>query len=362
MQAMPDLKKLLAGYREGTLSPAERQALLDAPEAEAAAALAEMMRTAEEDTGYQPREWTELIHSITAPVHTPVVPLRRARGWLRYAAAAVLLVAVLAGVWSITRSRKEETPPITAIDVQPAHSGAILRLADGRVIDLDSASGEVAEGFVKVGNQLKVTSSAVAYATLECPAGRTLSTMLADGTQVWLNAGSSIRFPTAFSGEKRVVEMKGEAYYEVAKDARRPFIVQTGTDEIEVLGTHFNINGNTASGLVQTTLLEGKVKVGNRILAPGEQYSGGRIVRADTEQVMAWKNGLFVFRSTALDQIMQEIGRWYAVKIEYEGAIPQRTFSGKMGRDLTLSQTLTLLESMQVHFRIEPDKKIVIMP
>lgn len=359
---MPDLKKLLAGYREGTLSATERQALLDAPEADVAAALAAMMQAAETDTGYAPQEWTAMIRSITSPEQTPVVPLRRARRWMGYAAAAVLLIIAFAGLWSITRSKKETAPPLTSIDVQPARTGAILRLADGRVIDLDSASGEVAEGFVKEGSQLKVTASDVAYATLECPAGRTLSTLLADGTQVWLNAGSSIRFPTAFNGEKRVVEMKGEAYYEVAKDARRPFIVQTGTDEIEVLGTHFNINGNAAGGLVQTTLLEGKVKVGNRILAPGEQYSGGKIVRADIEQVMAWKNGLFVFRSTSLDQIMQEIGRWYAVKIEYESAVPQRTFSGKMGRELTLSQTLTLLESMRVHFRIEPDQRIVIMP
>jgi len=206
---------------------------------------------------------------------------------------------------------------------------------------------------------------------------------LPDGTKVWLNAASSITYPTAFTGKERRVTMTGEIYLEVTKDRSKPFHVQFthGSGrvyDVEVLGTHFNVNAYGDEPLASTTLLEGKVKIGGNgesvMLKPGEQaivlasplttdHSPLTIHHSpDIDQIMAWKNGAFNFNDKKLVEVMRQLSRWYDVEVIYENSIPDKTFYGEMGRNLNLSQCLTILEKMQVHFRIEAGRKLVVMP
>ncbi|MEP7257618.1 MAG: FecR domain-containing protein, partial [Flavitalea sp.] len=210
------------------------------------------------------------------------------------------------------------------------------------------------------------------YNMMATPAGRQYSLTLADGTRVWLNASSSISFPTVFGNKKREVSITGEVYFEVAPVKTAPFVVKhNGNIEVEVLGTHFNINSYDNEATPRTTLLEGKVKVkfqnSTSILKPGEQASlnkEGNISIAsnvDLEEVMAWKNGMFQFDNTAIDAVMRQLARWYDVEIEYRGAILKH-FGGNISRDVNLSQVLKILElTGEVKFRIE-GKKIIATP
>jgi ferric-dicitrate binding protein FerR (iron transport regulator) len=194
---------------------------------------------------------------------------------------------------------------------------------------------------------------------------------LSDGSKVWLNAGSSVRFPVAFTGNERKVSITGEAYFEVARDAYKPFIVKdiNRNAEVQVLGTHFNVNTYDDEPVMKVTLLEGAVKVikgiSTRLLKPGQQAQVGSDVKVitgiDTEEVMAWKNGRFQFKKASLQEVMRQVARWYDVEIVYEGKIIPQEFGGKMQRDLKLSEVLEGLAKSQVHFRIEK-KKVVVMP
>ncbi|HEY1202426.1 MAG TPA: FecR domain-containing protein, partial [Niastella sp.] len=202
-----------------------------------------------------------------------------------------------------------------------------------------------------------------------------------DGSRVWLNAASSLRSPIAFIGNDRRVELTGEAYFEVAKDAHKPFHVITPTQDVEVLGTHFNVNAYENEPAVKTTLLEGSVKVNQLaidnkqlakkaersvVLKPGEQAALSRahspltIAHSpDMEEVMAWKNGFTIFNKADLKSIMRQVERWYNVDVVYEGDIPQRTFTGGIERSARLSELLRLLEVSKVKFRVEGNRLIV---
>jgi transmembrane sensor len=227
-------------------------------------------------------------------------------------------------------------------DVAPGKTGAILKLSNGTEILLDTAgNGELANGFTKNTDALTIAASEVAYATVTTPKARTQTIVLSDGTQVWLNAGSSITFPTTFNGNTREVKMTGEVYFEVAKNPAKPFIAQTPTDRIEVLGTHFNINAYNA---VKTTLLEGSVKIGSITIKPGQQYNKGRVIEADTEEVMAWKNGMFRYSNTNITEIMSEVERWYDVEIKYDGNTSLLDFTGGVERSANVSVLLKKLE------------------
>jgi ferric-dicitrate binding protein FerR (iron transport regulator) len=215
--------------------------------------------------------------------------------------------------------------------------------------------------------------------------------VLPDGSKVWLNAASSIRYPTAFTGNERKVEITGEAYFEIMPLTSRqvgtgskggshkvPFIVKIGSPsgeggEVEVLGTHFNINAYDDEEVMKTTLLEGRVKVNSAIpdksgragnpqsaiLKPGEQVSLSHTsqlsqpIPVQTAEVMAWKNGLFQFHNAGLPAVLRQISRWYDVDIRYEGDMPVREFEGKIQRNLTLLQVLKILEKNQVHLILE---------
>ena len=278
----------------------------------------------------------------------------------RWVAAAVVLFAVAATFFLL--NKKEADKPVALLsqkerfknDVQPGRTGAILKLADGQEISLDTASnGELFEGFTKSSDGITVSAAQVQYATVITPKAHVQKVDLSDGTSLWLNAGSSIKFPTSFPGATREVEITGEAYFEVAKNKDKPFIVNTAQDKITVLGTHFNVN--TYAKQV-TTLLEGSVKINNDILKPGQQYSEGKFFQPDMESVMAWKDGRFLYDGAGIKQIMQDIERWYDVEIEFKETI-NYSFVAKVNRNLPVSELLKILEATgDVRFTIEGRK------
>jgi hypothetical protein len=265
-------------------------------------------------------------------------------------------------------------------DIAPGSNKAILRLADGTEILLDSAhDGTLAQqGVVKIiklnngqlaYNPQKGKSEEILYNTITTPKGGQYQLVLADGTKVWLNAASSLRFPAAFAGKERIVELNGEGYFEVAKNASMPFHVRVHDMDVQVLGTHFNINAYTDETAMRTTLLEGSVQVSQgeqtQLLTPGQQAAAsqnGQIQLADgvdVEEVMAWKNGMFQFQGADLETILRQAARWYDIDVEYKQRISDR-FSGQISKNVNLSQLLKILElTGKVHFEIEGRKIIV---
>ena len=413
------LAYLFQRYFEKTATEAERAELMSLLQDPAAASevKALMERTWEhflengtapgELPHFTPDQSKDLLKNVlgSQPVlHTLTVsrpPVRRIT-WGRAVAAASILLLILGGaVWwlsgRVTHPGLAGTAkPIKTLpaDVAPGGNKAMLILADGSKITLDSAqdgtlarqgnvqvlklsggrlayrmqgSGEpgqaspTTQGGGEPGQRAKAAAEAISYNTIATPRGGQYQVVLPDGTKAWLNAASTLRFPTAFTGKNRVVELTGEGYFEVAKDAAHPFRVSVppaageagpGT-QIDVLGTHFNVMAYTEEGGVTTSLLEGSVRVtgGARsgLLKPGEQaaYSSGsgdlKIGEADMEQAVAWKNGLFQFEGATIEIVMRQVARWYNVQVQYKGKIP-RHFSGLISRNATLSQVLKMLE------------------
>lgn len=317
-----------------------------------------------------------------------VGPARRL--WVRNMAAAAILILVSgAGLWTYFASR---VPALTAKsaslakgDANPGGNKATLTLADGTTVYLDSLrNGAVQhQGGTKLTKQdsgqlvYKVLSGAgdlaMQYNKIATPRGGQYQVVLPDGTKVWLNASSSLRFPTAFAGNQRRVELTGEAYFEVAADPSRPFTVNIGGGQaIQVLGTNFNINAYDDESAIRATLLEGSIRLSKGreqvLLRPGQQAVSGRtetsihiIPDADTEAAIAWKNGYFQFDGVGLETVMRQLSRWYDVDVKYEGPIPERQFAGQMPRGVNLSEVLRILEESDVHFRIE-GKQLVVTP
>lgn len=308
------------------------------------------------------------------------------RRWIRYvAAASILIVATLGVIFSLPK-KEPVNKPIVQIpyDVQaPIETKASITLANGQVVYLDSAGvGTLAhEGNMEVvrnsRGEIVYTSvaagqSTLVYNTMFNPRGsNVINLTLQDGTKVWLNNESSIKYPAAFIGNERKVEINGEAYFEVAKNASRSFKVKINDgSEVEVLGTHFNVNAYSDDSEVKTTLLEGKVRVtkgANKVVInPGDQavaLSNSSISvnhSADLEQVMAWKNGLFRFRSTNIKEIMKQAERWYNIDVVYEGNVSDLDFSGFVSRKESVSKLLKIFETTGlVHFSVEGNKVIV---
>lgn len=326
--------------------------------------------------------------------------------WRRYAVAASLLIIALAGayLWLKPVNKKPAeiatTPKEIKNDVLPNTKNAVLTLADGTTIILDSAQN----GMLATQGETRVVKKAngqvvyeagssplgeagVRYNTITVPKGSDVVFItLADGSKVWMNAASSIRYPTTFAGNERKVEITGEAYFEVAKrvtatGAKQTFIVQKGNMQVDVLGTHFNVNTYEEEGNIKVTLLEGSVRVRSEaggqkseVLKPGQQAvvkvspTGGDLegaikVKQDAniEEVMAWKNGKFVFDNTSLEMIMRQIERWYDVEVSYEGNIKDQgiTLTGRISRYSNASKVLDLLQTAGIHFMIN-GKKIII--
>jgi len=301
--------------------------------------------------------------------------------------AAASLIICTAGVIGYFALKKPELNTITKTPILPVKvigapgtNKAVLTLADGSTIMLDDANnGQIAtQGgtqIVKLANgQLvyKALSSKpdeVVLNTLTTPRGGQFKLNLPDGSKVWLNAVSSIKYPTAFIGTERNVEIAGEAYFEVAHDPAKQFKVSVNGMEVKVLGTHFNINAYNDEETFKTTLLEGSVSLKKSDVAvtikPGQQAQVGnengiRVVNnVDVDQAVAWKNGYFSFYRADLQTVIRQISRWYDVEIQYSGHIPEGQFGGKIDRNSNVSEVLKILEESGVHFRIE-EKRIIV--
>lgn len=315
-----------------------------------------------------------LLQSIT---QKKIVKLRY---WRQAVAAAVILL--LAGTWFLKTS--EKTPPLASTQsvnknsIAPGTNKAILTLANGDTITLDNAGNQV----IKQGKTLvhqqngqlqyaaQGSGDAVVYNTLTVPRGGQFNIVLPDGSHVWLNAASSLKYPTAFNGTQRMVEIQGEGYFEVAQNSKQPFFVKVNNMEVQVLGTSFDVMAYSDEKSVNTTLAEGAVNVqhesNQQRLKPGQQavldpVTGALTVRpADVQQVIAWKTGFFEFDNAPLTDIMRQLSRWYDIDVSYNNqAIDSRLFGGRISRNLPLSDILHMLEANGPKFLLTGRKLIV---
>jgi len=310
--------------------------------------------------------------------------IRRLRftGW---AAAASLLAAVAISEWVKSSHSVQHAAPVMVENrqlVMPGRNTAVLTLSNGRQIQLDSAAnGNLArEGNTRLVKPDSASLSyqegrgsapaEIAYNILTTPRSGQYQLALADGSRVWLNNVSSLRFPTAFRGKERVVELSGEGYFEIANNPGKPFIVKVGSESVEVLGTSFNIMAYPEEGGTQTTLLAGAVRVKagfNTVqLKPDEQArvnaSGSLSVleNVPADDIVSWKNGFFYFGRASFAAVMRQLSRWYNVEVVYEGKVPDLEFGGKIDRGLSLDELLKYLDKNQIRFRLDGRKLIVL--
>lgn len=375
MKDSPDTtKQLLQRYLENACNPEEwEQVIRLLQENNSARILLQQMQ----DEFEQPQKFGELNHKKSAHIKsqlmqtiTPatVIPIRRS--WWKLAAAAI--VFILAGASFYLYLNREQTHDREVVatetnpavpDLEPGKNKAILTLGDGKKIDLDeSSNGQLAaEGNTKIlkgDGSLNYVSgqpdkSAIVFNTLATPRGGEYQLTLPDGTKVWLNAASSITYPTAFSGQQRRVEMTGEAYFEVAPNKSMPFIVKVDKAEVKVLGTHFNVMSYKDENVVKTTLLEGKVEFMHdgdiATLQPGQQSvlsSAGKlqtIENVDVEKIVAWKNGYFNFDGADIGTVLRQISRWYDVKLA-DNIESKEIFYGSVPRTMKLRAVLDALQ------------------
>ncbi|HRP54448.1 FecR domain-containing protein [Agriterribacter sp.] len=295
------------------------------------------------------------------------------RRWGWSAASVVLILASVLVFRTINKKSNAPAPAIaTVVDVEPGRDGAILTLADGTHLLLDSLdNGVVAtqngvQAVLKNGQLAYEVKERIAgevvYNTMTTPKGRQYHMTLPDGTRVWLNAASSVYFPTVFSNKKRDITITGEVYLEVAPDPRRPFTVTAGKTTIEVLGTHFNVMAYENEAVMKTTLAEGSVQLSHGehklTLLPGQQAQvTGDITRlvkdVDMDAELAWKNGWFNFKYMDIQTVMKQVERWYDITVEYEGRIPEKRFNGELPRNVKLSELLEILRFSEVKFALQ---------
>jgi len=380
------IARLIAGFLRGTLSKTEHLELDDW-----VAASDENMqlfeRLTDEKNLEEAAKWMESVETEKAlqEKKKEIVFNRPAtsKPWLRFlpyaVAASVILVVGLIVFKPFGGSKPDKKDSITTTpnDILPGGNKAILTLSDGKTIILDSAingalttqgntSITKSDGQLEYGNS--TTTEELLFNTISTPKGGQYKLTLSDGSKVWLNAASSINYPVSFNGSERSVTITGEAYFEVAKDATKPFKVKVHDALIEVLGTHFNVNAYSNEPVIRTTLAEGSVRVStkasNAILAPGQEAQlnpQGEIktIAANLEETLAWKDGQFLFKDAPIENIMRQVERWYDAEIVYENK-PADHFNVELSRDVPVSKMLRFLElTNRVHFKIEK-KKIVV--
>jgi transmembrane sensor len=297
----------------------------------------------------------------------------------RIAAAAVLLATLLVPLYYLSHEKRLDRQAVVSsenqrTDIPAGRTKASLRLADGQMLLLDSAAdGLIAkQGGVNVllshgglAYEKQAHEAQTAYNTLFTRNGEQYSLTLSDGTRVWLNAASSLRFPVEFTGRERRVELSGEGYFEVAKEAGRSFYVTSNGQEVQVLGTHFDVDGYV--GHLETTLLEGRVRVnGKTVLSPGQQsrLKNGRIAvknDVDVDAVIAWKDGRFNFNNADISDIMQQLERWYDIQVVFQGRRTTDLFYGTIPRSASLEQVLRMLQNSRVHFDLQ-GRRLVLLP
>jgi ferric-dicitrate binding protein FerR (iron transport regulator) len=339
-------------------------------------------------------DWDAIYTKI---INTPVIGQRHV--WPRIAAAAVIIVLLTAGSYFIFTKRQvkqtaaiETTQEFKNNDVAPGGNKAVLTLANGAQIILDSAgNGALTQQgntkIIKLDNgQLSYNSlngsqtlpDKVFYNTISTPRGGQYQVVLADGSKVWLNAASSLRFPTSFAAKEREVELTGEGYFEVTHDATKPFKVSVNGIEVRVFGTHFNINAYNDEATIKTTLLEGSVKVGkgsaSKVIRPGEQAqieNDGNALNpkimvqaVDVDAAVAWKNGRFIFHGNDIQSVMRQLARWYDIDVNYQGNVTDEEFVGVINRSRyeNISEILDMLEKTRtVSFAIS-GRNVTVMP
>jgi transmembrane sensor len=375
---------LLTRYRLQSLSADEQEELLAFAQDGDEQLWQELLQTMMTEENNLPLEQEFISRELAAvlSVDKPVIrPVKRI--WFRYAAAAMLVLAI--GAYLYINNKNEQklaatTPAKT--NIIPGRDGAILTLADGTKVVLDSlGNGVVAtqngtQIVLKNGmltyNAEDQSTATVAYNTMHTPKGRQFQLLLPDGSKVWLNAASSIKYPTVFNGNERNVEIAGEAYFEVAKNPHQPFKVQINNAVyVEVLGTHFNVNAYSNEDAIKTTLIEGKVKLSSAsesaILKPGQQAALTQQApiaindKIDVDKVLAWKNGIFNFDGLGLKEVMQQLERWYDIEVVYEKGVPDVHFYGKLDRQVSLPTLLEVLQKSDIHFKIE-GRKLIVLP
>jgi hypothetical protein len=315
-----------------------------------------------------------ITHRINAKENKPV-PFYRSY----FMRAAAIVIFALAGTFYFYNRHNRQQVQVAEnkafkTDIAPGGNKAVLTLANGANVILNNAkNGHISnQGGTSILKQDSLISykalaganaTEVSYNTITIPKGGQYQLILADGTKVWLNAASSLRFPTAFTGKDRTVELTGEAYFEVAKNKDKPFNVKTISQTVQVLGTHFNINAYSNEANVKTTLLEGSVTVSSPnasvMISPGQQAVLGKNGTfevkhdLDTDETVAWKNGIFQFKEADIQTVMRQISRWYDIDVSFKGKIPTDLYGGKISRNVNLSQVLKILELSGVNFTIE---------
>lgn len=305
--------------------------------------------------------------------------------WIKFTVAAAIIITLSLSFYFYKEKIKvaENKLVKTNAELKPGTNTAILTLGNGSRVILDDVKGSVAvhQGIqiIKTANgqlvyKLHKTNLArnAEFNTIETPKGGQYQIVMSDGSSVWLNAHSSLKYPISFGAKDRVVELIGEAYFEIAKNKEAPFKVLTGNQIVEVLGTHFNINGYADEPDIKTTLLEGSVKVSSvkndesTMLMPGQQsifrVNDLHVNQVDAEETIAWKNGYFTFNNSNLESIMRQVSRWYNVDIVYQNSkVKHQLFSGNVSRFENASQVLSILElTGLVHFKVE-GRRIIAM-
>ena len=404
------IDELAKKWKEGTITPEEKEEFdrwyegeaepgaTDALDADPGAADAQSIDLVRERIFQTIAEREGLRqHRIVSRLTTP-----RRRQWLS-AAAVVLLLAGCGILYMQLHARRSTdivTHPFAGHELPPGSAKATLTLSDGTVVPLQQGkagtirdrngisirqqTGElVYEGGKPSGdsgsagdrgNAVDGAEAPICYNTITIPRGGQYQLVLSDGTKVWLNSASSLRYPTVFHGNKRTVTLTGEGYFEVAKDKDHVFQVEAGGQKINVLGTAFNINCYADEADVRTTLLQGSVSVwlpgasDSLVIRPGQQAASGpagsgrlRVIdNADIEQVIAWKNGYFQLNDADIRTIMRQVARWYDVEVKYEGEPPTQELSGKMRRSASAAEFLDMLSYFNIRFRIE-GRTIIVM-
>jgi ferric-dicitrate binding protein FerR (iron transport regulator) len=398
---LQEIKDLIIRHLKKELSPTERdrldQWIAGAPEnaavmkkledPEHVSALLVLLEKAD-----PVKSWERFLPTIIAKTPETNIPLSHRLPWRRLSIAAASLLMFVTGVyfWKVVHEPRnvvaESVSKIPAT-ILPGRNTAVLTLTGGQQVLLDSVgNGSIAalqdghsivkqDGKLRYANGLsqpnKDAAAPVAYNTLTTPRAGQFEIFLPDGTHVWLNNASSLRYPTAFTGTTRTVELTGEAYFDVARDASKPFQVSVNDLTVKVLGTGFNIMAYPDEDAVRTTLVQGKVVVKNKeresVLHPGEQVAASPtgdwkvLPSVNTEEITDWKNGLFHFDHADLPTVLRQLARWYNVEVVFKGPIPEKHIQGQMHRDLSLNQVLEILTEKDVHFSII-ERKIIVTP
>ncbi|NQX39405.1 FecR protein [Pedobacter steynii] len=375
-------QELLERYRAGNCSEEEKTVLRNwfhhMNEDEATELTDEVLLSGQE------KMWDFISEKTKQPV----------RLWPRIAVAAMILTTLSVAVYFYNEYRSTQSEQTFAANqILPGGNKAVLTLGDGRKITLDDAAngelllqsgikisktadGQLVYTILKEETEVSPGQSA-SFNTIETPRGGQYQVNLSDGTTVWLNSASSLKYQTVFSGNERKVELRGEGYFEVAHQSGKPFIVKTNHQQIAVLGTHFNVNAYEDEQAVKTTLLEGSVRVERSVvsagkktgfiyLKPGQQSvlteRAIDIQEVDTKSVIDWKDGRFIFKEEDIKSVMRKLARWYDFEVVYQGNLEGLHFGGKVSRSKSLKDALKVLTlTGDVHFKVE-GRRITVMP